>query len=318
MKGKIVAIIGCGTMGRGIARLAARHGMSVIMFDADPHAGRRALTAVTAEAARYRDSKNPAANDRASIPPVLANTILEAVQRADVVVEAVPEVLEIKTPVLREIVASGQPGSLLGTNTSTISIAELEASCECPGRIVGIHFFNPAERMRLVEVIRSPQTPDVVVDRAEEFARTLTRTPIVVKDSPGFVTSRLGLALGTEAMRVLESGIATASAIDVAMTLGYNHPMGPLELADLVGLDARLNNLRSIYAARREEQYRPPRILEALVAEGNLGRKTSRGFYLYDEHGRRTGEAPLISDGGFNGRRLTPAPTTDGRPIIQG
>jgi len=280
-------------MGRGIAQLAVRHGMSVVLYDADPTVADSSLAAVTAVFAGDHASAGSSAADSVPVAPVLAAGIREAVQQADVVIEAVPEILPVKSTVVREIVAHAPAGSLVGTNTSTMSIAILEAECECRGRLVGTHFFNPAERMRLVEVVRSPQTPDSVVAAAEAFARELGRTPIVVRDSPGFVTSRLGLVLGNEAMRVLESGIASASAIDAAMTLGYNHPMGPLALADLVGLDARLNNLRSIYAARGEERFRPPEILVSLVAEGSLGRKTSRGFYRYDEDGRAVGEAEL-------------------------
>jgi 3-hydroxybutyryl-CoA dehydrogenase len=181
---------------------------------------------------------------------------------------------------------------LLATNTSTFSIARLAAAGGCRGRLIGMHFFNPAEKMRLVEVIVTEDLPVSCVQRCSDLAEMLGKTPVIVKDSPGFITSRLGLALGNEAMLLVESGVAAPPAIDAAMRLGYNHPMGPLELADLVGLDARLNNLNALHGALDDGRFRPPQILIDLVAAGHLGRKTGRGFYLYDADGRKLDVAP--------------------------
>lgn len=276
-----VAVVGCGTMGAGIARAAVLSGLSVVLHDIDPRRARLAAEA----AGRAVTGPGPAIEVRP--------TIAAAVADVDVVVESVPEVLELKADVLRDILGHTGPGGLVATNTSTISIQTLEDRSGCAARLIGMHFFNPADRLRLVEIIRSPLTPAETVDRAEAFARQLGKTPIVIRDLPGFVTSRLGLVLGTEAMRLLAAGAATTTAIDTAMRLGYNHPMGPLELADLVGLDARLNNLRSLHAASGEERFQPPPLLVDMVRDDYLGRKNARGFYLYDEQGRKTGETPL-------------------------
>lgn len=276
-----MAVVGCGTMGTGIATAVAAHGMAVVLHDIDPDRAHRAAERAT----RRTDGNTPGPQIRASIA--------EAVADADVVVESVPEVLELKAGVLREICAHAKSNGLVSTNTSTMSIGTLETLAECAGRLIGVHFFNPADKLKLVEIIRSPATPQASVDRAEAFAHALGKTPIVIRDLPGFVTSRLGLVLGNEAMRLLADGAATTTAIDTAMRLGYNHPMGPLELADLVGLDARLNNLRSLYEASGEQRFRPPPILVEMVRNDYLGRKNSRGFYFYDEHGSKTGETPV-------------------------
>jgi 3-hydroxybutyryl-CoA dehydrogenase len=279
---KTLAVIGAGTMGGGIARTARRHGFGVALFDADPETADRVAGR---EVAAGRDG---AAADGAGLPPLtVAASVAAAVDGADAVIEAVVESETAKAPVLREMARAAGPGTLLATNTSTFSIARLAAVGDCPGRLVGMHFFNPAEKMRLVEVVVPDGVPDHQVRAATGLAEALGKTPVVVKDSPGFITSRLGLLLGNEAMRLVSSGVAPPDAIDVAMRLGYNHPMGPLELADLVGLDARLNNLNALYPALNDDRYRPPQILIDLVSAGHLGRKSGRGFYTYDANGRR-------------------------------
>ncbi|GAB3457872.1 3-hydroxyacyl-CoA dehydrogenase family protein [Actinophytocola sediminis] len=275
-----VAVIGCGTMGTGIATAAAASGMAVVLYDIDADRARR-----VADRAARRAGGNT---------PEVRTSISGAVAEVDVVVETVPEVLELKATVLRAVHAHAKPDGLLSTNTSTMSIVTLENLAGCAGRLIGIHFFNPADKLRLVEIIRGPTTPQSTVDRAEAFAHALGKTPIVIRDLPGFVTSRLGLVLGNEAMGLLADGAATTTAIDTAMRLGYNHPMGPLELADLVGLDARLNNLRSLYAASGEQRFRPPPILVEMVRNDYLGRKNARGFYYYDAHGHKTGETAVV------------------------
>ena len=263
-------------MGGGIARTARRHGFAVALFDADPETARRVA------------ARESASGDGAGASPLtVAPSVAAAVDGADAVIEAVVESEPAKAAVLREMARSAGPGTLLATNTSTFSIARLAAAGDCPGRLVGMHFFNPAEKMRLVEVVVPDGVPDQDVRAATGLAEALGKTPVVVKDSPGFITSRLGLLLGNEAMRLVSSGVAPPDAIDVAMRLGYNHPMGPLELADLVGLDARLNNLNALYPALDDDRYRPPQILVDLVSAGHLGRKSGRGFYTYDADGRK-------------------------------
>jgi 3-hydroxybutyryl-CoA dehydrogenase len=279
---KTLAVIGAGTMGGGIARAARQHGFGVALFDADPETARRVAAR---ENAAGRDGAT--GNGQGPPPLTVAASVAAAVDGADAVIEAVVESKPAKAAVLRELAGTAEPDTLLATNTSTFSIARLAAAGDCPGRLVGMHFFNPAEKMRLVEVVVPDGVPDHYVRAATGLAEALGKTPVVVKDSPGFITSRLGLLLGNEAMRLVSAGVAPPDAIDVAMRLGYNHPMGPLELADLVGLDARLNNLNALYPALDDDRYRPPQILIDLVSAGHLGRKSGRGFYTYDANGRK-------------------------------
>jgi 3-hydroxybutyryl-CoA dehydrogenase len=269
-------------MGRGIARTALRHGFGVALFDADTAAAQR----VAEKAA------GNATGQAAGAALTVAGSIGAAVTGADAVIEAVVESEPVKAAVLGEMTRAAGPDTLLATNTSTFSIARLAAGSGCAGRLVGMHFFNPPEKMRLVEVVVADGVPTDLVRRATDLAGDLGKTSVVVRDSPGFITSRLGLLLGNEAMRLVAEGVAPAEAVDVAMRLGYNHPMGPLELADLVGLDARLNNLNALYPALDDDRYRPPQILVDLVNAGHLGRKSGRGFYQYDADGHKIQAPP--------------------------
>lgn len=294
-----VAVIGLGTMGRGIALTAVGHGCDVVLFDSDTETAQRAadylaekLGAGGGEAA----GAETAVGEKRQV--TVARSIAAAVTGADAAIEAVVESEAIKAEVLSEMAVAAGPQTLLATNTSTFSIARLAAAGACAGRLIGMHFFNPADKMRLVEVVVPADLPETLVERGSGLAELLGKTPITVRDSPGFITSRMGLALGNEAMRVVESGVASPPAVDAAMRLGYNHPMGPLELADLVGLDARLNNLNALHAALEAERFAPPQILIEMVAAGHLGRKTGRGFYLYDENGRKADVAPNYKERG--------------------
>jgi 3-hydroxybutyryl-CoA dehydrogenase len=289
---KTIAVIGAGTMGRGIARTALRHGFGVAIFDVNVEAARR----VAHSAAGLPDAPD---TESAHASLVIAGSIADAAAGAIAIIESVVESEPAKAAVLREAVLAADPDALLATNTSTFSIARLAEAGGCPGRLVGMHFFNPAEKMRLVEVAVADGVPDHYVRQCTDLAEALGKIPVLVKDSPGFITSRLGLILGNEAMRLVASGVAAPDAIDVAMRLGYNHPMGPLELADLVGLDARLNNLNAIYPALGDDRYRPPQILVDLVSAGHLGRKSGRGFYLYDANGSKLdGPPPALTSAG--------------------
>jgi 3-hydroxybutyryl-CoA dehydrogenase len=287
-----VAVIGLGTMGRGIALTAVGHGCDVVLFDSDSGMAQRAADFIVGKLS----ADETATGDKGQV--AVAQSVAAAVTGADAAIEAVVESEAIKAEVLREMAAAAGPETLLATNTSTFSIARLAAAGGCEGRLIGLHFFNPAEKMRLVEVVVPADLPETYVKRGRDLAELLGKTPITVTDSPGFITSRLGLALGNEAMRVVESGVASPPAVDAAMRLGYNHPMGPLELADLVGLDARLNNLNALHAALEAERFAPPQILIDMVAAGHLGRKTGRGFYLYDENGRKADVAPNYQERG--------------------
>jgi 3-hydroxybutyryl-CoA dehydrogenase len=275
-----LTILGAGTMGRGIAIAALDAGLEVTLVDVDPEV----LDAARERIEGYFD-RHPRedASDRPARGKLRTETDLEtAVGDADAVIEAVPEILDVKLEIFGRLKAA-PTGTLLVSNTSTMSIGRLADAAGGSSQVVGMHFFNPAHKMPLVEVIVADRTSETARDRAVTLARTLGKEPVVVRDVPGFVTSRLGLLLGTEAMRMVEEGVATAADIDTAMKLGYRHPMGPLELADLVGLDARLNNLRSMHERSGNDAYLPPAILVELVRDGHLGRKSGRGFFSYDD-----------------------------------
>jgi 3-hydroxybutyryl-CoA dehydrogenase len=271
-----LCVIGGGTMGRGIAGVALAAGMATTLVDVDDAALERARDWLAG-----RLERDGAAERMASL--TLSTSVEGAVAAVDAVIEAVPELLDLKQETFARIAAAAAAETLLATNTSTMSVTRIgEGAADSP-RVIGMHFFNPVHRMPLVEIVVGRHTSPQTADDALALARALGKEPIVVQDVPGFVTSRLGLLLGNEAMRIVEEGIASAEDVDKAMKLGYRHPMGPLELADLVGLDARLNNVRSMFEQCGLEQYRPPAILERLVAEGRLGRKSGAGFYEYDE-----------------------------------
>ena len=280
-----VAVVGAGTMGHGIAYVATVAGCSVALTDSRPDAIPLAIRRIgdlfTGGVARGKlgeaDVVTAAARLRAE------RDIAAAVREADVVIEAVVEDLGVKQRLFAELERAAPAGALLATNTSSLSVAAIASGMRRPGRLVGMHFFNPVHAMKLVEVIQPPDADRGSVERAVELARVFGKEPIVVRDSPGFASSRLGVALGLEAMRMLEQGVASAEDIDRAMELGYNHPMGPLKLTDLVGLDVRLAVAEYLYRTLEEPQFEPPRILRDKVAKGELGKKAGRGFYNWGE-----------------------------------
>lgn len=279
-----VAVIGAGTMGRGIAQACAVAGCDVALVDANPSRGTEALREIgdTLERLGARGEIS-AADVAAALARFTAYEHLrDAVAGADLIIEAVPEDVTLKERVFREVDACCDAEALLATNTSSLSPTRLSGVLRAPERLVGMHFFNPVHRMHLVEVVRGDATTAEAVNAATAFTRFLGKEPIVVRDTPGFATSRLGVVLGLEAIRMLEQGVATAEEIDRAMELGYNHPMGPLRLGDLVGLDVRLRIADHLHAELRGGQYRAPELLRRLVAEGKLGKKTGEGFYRWD------------------------------------
>ena len=276
-----VAVIGAGTMGHGIAYAVALAGFEVRITDSQPEALRRAtgrlndLLAIAVKRGKLTEEDRDAAAGRLRAEPDFA----PAVREAEVVIEAVREHLGTKQQVFAELERAAPPSALLATNTSSLSVAAIAAAVQDPGRVLGMHFFNPVHAMKLVEVVTHPQTASASVERAVAFAKALGKEPIVVKDSPGFASSRLGVALGLEAMRMLEEGVASAEDIDKAMELGYNHPMGPLKLTDLVGLDVRLAIADYLFQALEDRRFEPPQILRDKVAKGELGQKSGKGFY---------------------------------------
>jgi 3-hydroxybutyryl-CoA dehydrogenase len=281
-----IVVIGAGTMGRGIAIACVSAGLPTTLVDVDIAVAAAAVESATASIAK----RTPDVDVGALL--TTSDDLDVAVKDAAAVIEAVPEILPLKLDIFERLGRFAPDDALLASNTSTMSVTRLASACARPARVVGMHFFNPAHRMPLIEVIHGATTAWDTVEDAVTLARAIGKEPIVVRDVPGFVTSRLGLLLGNEAMRLVEEGVASAADVDKAMRLGYRHPMGPLELADLVGLDARLNNVRSLFAQVGNETYRPPAILERLVADGHLGRKSGRGFYRYGDDGSNLGPAP--------------------------
>jgi 3-hydroxybutyryl-CoA dehydrogenase len=280
-----VAVLGAGTMGHGIAQVCAMSGYTVVLYDVDPLSVDAGLDRIGRNLEKGVELGKVADATRESALAALRPTtdLGEAVDEAELVVEAVPERMELKRELFASVESRVPSDVLLATNTSSLSVGSLAEGLDHPGRFLGLHFFNPVHVMELVEVVRGPQTSDATLDRAVKLVVRLGREPIVVQDSPGFASSRLGVVLGLEAMRMLEEGVASAEDIDKAMQLGYRHPMGPLKLTDLVGLDVRLGIARYLHEALDSEAFRPPAILERMVDEGLLGRKSGRGFYTWTE-----------------------------------
>jgi len=280
---RTVAVIGAGTMGHGIAQAAAQAGCTVRLADAAPGAAVKGLEEIRGnlDGAIQRGKLTAAERDAVLARIATQADPLEAAAGADMVIEAIPEQLELKRELFRTLGARVDARAVLASNTSSLSIAAIASAAPHPERVIGMHFFNPVHIMKLVEIVVHEATAGPAREAALALARAMGKEPIVVQDSPGFASSRLGLALGLEAMRMLEAGVASAEDIDTAMVLGYNHPMGPLRLTDLVGLDVRLAIARALHDALGSAVFRPPPILERMVAEGRLGKKSGRGFYSW-------------------------------------
>lgn len=277
-----VTVLGTGTMGQGIAQVCAAAGHSVRLHDAAEGRAAKAVEAIATGLEKLVVKGKITAESRSATLGRLAAARgpEDAAHGADVLVEAVPEDMTLKVDVLRGVMGAAAADVLVASNTSSLSITELGARLGIPERTVGLHFFNPPPIMELVEVVRGLGTSEATVERSLAFVKGLAKTPIVVRDVPGFATSRLGVILGAEAMRMLETGVASAADIDKGMELGYRHPMGPLKLTDLVGLDVRLAILDHL-TKEVGDQFRPPTILRTMVRAGKLGKKTGEGFYRW-------------------------------------
>jgi 3-hydroxybutyryl-CoA dehydrogenase len=277
-----IAVLGAGTMGSGIAQVAALAGIGVVLRDLDAAAVERGLGIVRGNLDKGVSLGKLTAEARdAALARVRGETALAAaVAAVDAVVEAVPEKLDLKIAVFGEVVRAAPARALLATNTSSLPIGGIAASLPEPGRLVGMHFFNPVHLMKLVEVVHHADTAPAALACARALSERLGKTAIVVRDAPGFASSRLGLVLGLEAMRMVEQDVASAADIDTAMKLGYGHPMGPLELTDLVGLDVRLA-IADYLAGSVGAHFAPPAILRERVAAGKLGKKSGEGFYRW-------------------------------------
>ncbi|HEU5467392.1 MAG TPA: 3-hydroxyacyl-CoA dehydrogenase family protein [Gemmatimonadales bacterium] len=280
-----VTVVGAGTMGHGIAYVSAFAGCRVTLTDlrADALEGARtkieALLAGGLKRGKLTEDDRAGVHERLHFEPALA----AAVRHADVVIEAVVEQMPVKQRIFAEVEREAPDGALLATNTSSLSVGGIAAALKEPWRLLGMHFFNPVHLMKLVEIVTHGRTGAPQVERATALARVLGKEPILVKDSPGFASSRLGVVLGLEAMRMLEQGVASAADIDKAMELGYNHPMGPLKLTDLVGLDVRLAIANYLHEELKLPHYAPPKILKDKVAKGELGKKSGQGFYPWTD-----------------------------------
>ncbi len=277
----VVGVIGGGRMGAGIAQSFATAGSRVVVVEGDEQAAEAALRRVATglERAAERGAIGRSAGDVLGRITV-ATSVGDLPASADLVVEAVPEDPALKAEVLAAAEKAVGERTVLATNTSSLPVTDLAAALRLPGRFIGMHFFNPVPASELVELVLAPPTTDETLRAALGWVKALEKKDVVVKDSPGFASSRLGLALGLEAIRMVEEGVAEPEAIDDAMRLGYKHPMGPLRLTDLVGLDVRLAIAEHLHRTLGE-RFAPPRLLREKVARGELGRKTGRGFYTW-------------------------------------
>jgi 3-hydroxybutyryl-CoA dehydrogenase len=278
------AVLGAGTMGHGIAHVLATAGITTKLYDLMPGAVERGLASVRSNLDKGVQKGKVTQADRDAAVARLSGTIHleEAIEGVDVVIEAVPEKLELKQQIFSSIGEKLGSHVLLATNTSSLPIARIASVTPHAERVVGMHFFNPVHIMKLIEVVTTDRSSASAVRTAVELGVRLGKDPIVVKDAPGFASSRLGILLGLEAIRMLESEIASAQDIDKAMTLGYGHPMGPLQLTDLVGLDVRLS-IAQYLEKEFGSRFAPPALLVEKVARGELGKKSGKGFYEWKE-----------------------------------
>jgi len=279
-----IAVIGAGTMGHGIAQVAAAAGFRVLLNDVDRKSLARGVSAIEGNLAKGIQRGKLTEEDRdRTLQQIHGTTNLETCAAGDLIIEAAPEKLDLKQEVLRRLDNASDHPFIFASNTSSLSITEIASASKRPDAVIGMHFFNPVHIMRLVEIVVGRKTSDETVKTVTSVGRRMRKEPIVVKDVPGFASSRLGVALGLEAMRMFEQGVASVQDIDTAMELGYNHPMGPLKLTDLVGLDVRLNIAEYLHRELGSETFRPPEVLRRMVKEGKLGKKTGEGFYDWNQ-----------------------------------
>lgn len=291
MEVKTIAVIGAGTMGRGIAYAAALGGYQTVLEDVNGSVLAKALAWIheTLDEGVKRGKVEPAVRDEALTGIAPSRTVEEAIRDAELIIEAVPEDVEMKKGLFTILDKFAKPNAIVASNTSSLSISEFTGSVVARERCIGMHFFNPVPKMRLVEIVRTPHTTDETVATCVAVAHGMHKETVIVNEAPGFITSRINALIGNEAFAMLEAGIASAADIDKAIKLGLNHPMGPFEMVDLVGLDVRLKILEYLHRTLGEK-YRPSALLKQYVQEGRLGRKTGRGVYDYTHHDAHHGK----------------------------
>jgi 3-hydroxybutyryl-CoA dehydrogenase len=284
IKIKTIAVIGAGTMGRGIAHVAALGGYRTILEDLVPASLRKAESEIRGNLDKAVELKKVSAEEAEAALGRLeyAGSVEQAAREADLVIEAVPEEMESKIEIFTLLDKICRPGTILASNTSSLSVTEIASVTYRTKKCLGMHFFNPVHKMKLLEIVRALETDDETVSAATEVGRRIGKDVVVIKESPGFITSRINAMIGNEAFYMLQEGIASASDIDKALKLGLNHPMGPFELVDLVGLDTRLHILEYLHRTLGEK-YRPSPLLVQYVKAGRLGKKSGRGVYEYSE-----------------------------------
>ena len=276
-----VAVIGAGTMGAGIAQVCAQSGWNTVLYDAFPDGLEKGMQRIDAfwDKGIARGKTTAEQKQKWTKNLQAEPNLKDAVNGCDLIIEAVPEILELKQKIFQEVERYASENAVFATNTSSLSIGKIASVINHPERLIGMHFFNPVPIMKLLELVKHQKTSDETVRIAEDAGLAMQKTTILVNDIPGFATSRLGVVLGNEAIRMLADGVASAKDIDTAMVLGYKHPMGPLALTDLVGLDVRRDILKNLQESFDDDSYAPHPLLEKLVAENRLGKKTGKGIY---------------------------------------
>ena len=289
-----VAVIGAGTMGAGIAQVCAQAGWTTALYDAFPEGLERGMQRIDAFWDKgIARGKTTAEQKEAWAKNLRAESDMKtAVQDADLVIEAVPEILEIKARIFHVLSIETKEDCILATNTSSLSISDIAQASGRPDKVIGMHFFNPVPIMKLLEIVRHDSCSEATIAAAQSIGSAMGKETILVNDVPGFATSRLGVVLGNEAIRMLADGVASASDIDTAMVLGYKHPMGPLALTDLVGLDVRRDILLNLKKSFNDDAYTPHPLLEKLIAEGRLGKKSGKGIYDWSSGSAEETELP--------------------------
>jgi 3-hydroxybutyryl-CoA dehydrogenase len=282
MEIKIIGVIGGGTMGNGIAHVAARSGLKVVLHDIEPRQLDTAMATIARNLDREVAKNKITADDKAAaLARILPATNAAALADADFIIEAVIEDIEVKSKVFQSVDDIARPGIIVASNTSSISITKIAGRTKRPDKIIGMHFMNPVPVMTLVEVVRGLATSDETCQTTERLAEFLGKTPVEVNDYPGFVSNRVLMPMINEAIYCVMEGVGTAEAVDSVMKLGMNHPMGPLTLADLIGLDVCLDIMEVLHTGLGDPKYGPCPLLRKMVDAGHLGRKSGRGFYVY-------------------------------------